>query len=122
MQLIASDGGLLAAPSEVRSLTLAPGERAQVIVDLSEGRPLRLIASSPANAMGMMGGQGGGMMGGGMMGNRADRERQGRTFSILDMRPSGASTPVMLPPTLAALAAPDPHSPFAAAVSCSIWA
>ena len=48
------------------------------------------------------------MMGGGMMGNRADRERQGRTFSILDMRPSGASTPVMLPPTLAALAAPDP--------------
>ena len=108
MQLIASDGGLLAAPSEVRSLTLAPGERAQVIVDLSEGRPLRLIASSPANAMGMMGGQGGGMMGGGMMGNRTGRERQGRTFSILDMRPSGSSTPVMLPPTLAALAAPDP--------------
>ena len=47
MQLIASDGGLLAAPREIRSLTLAPGERAQVIVDLSEGRPLRLIASSP---------------------------------------------------------------------------
>ncbi len=108
MQLIASDGGLLAAPREIRSLTLAPGERAQVIVDLSEGRPLRLNASSPDNAMGMMAGEGGGMMDGGMMGNRTGRERQGRTFSILDMRPSGSSTPVMLPPTLAALAAPDP--------------
>ena len=56
----------------------------------------------------MMAGEGGGMMDGGMMGNRTGRERQGRTFSILDMRPSGASPSVMLPPTLAALAAPDP--------------
>lgn len=67
MELIASDGGLLDRPHAVRSLRLAPGERAQILVDLSEGRPLSLLATSPDNSMGMMG-NGGGMMGGGMMG------------------------------------------------------
>ena len=58
MQIIASDGGLLERPHAVRSLRLAPGERAQILVDLSEGRPLSLVATSPDNSMGMMGGDG----------------------------------------------------------------
>mgnify|MGYP001292624177 CR=1 FL=1 len=108
MQLIASDGGLLAAPREIRSLTLAPGERAQVIVDLSEGRPLRLIASSPDNMMGMMGGQGRGMMGGGMMGRGNDGDPSGGVFRILDIRPADTARSVRLPAELAPLGVPDP--------------
>ena len=107
MQLIASDGGLLERPHAVRSLRLAPGERAQILVDLSEGRPLSLLATSPDNSMGMMG-NGGGMMGGGMMGRRRDDARTDEPFRILDIRPSGSSPRRNLPPQLAALPALDP--------------
>ena len=107
MQIIASDGGLLERPHAVRSLRLAPGERAQILVDLSEGRPLSLLATSPDNSMGMMG-NGGGMMGGGMMGRRRDDARTDEPFRILDIRPSGSSPRRNLPPQLAALPALDP--------------
>lgn len=107
MELIASDGGLLDRPHAVRSLRLAPGERAQILVDLSEGRPLSLVATSPDNSMGMMG-NGGGMMGGGMMGRRRDDARTDEPFRILDIRPSGSSPRRNLPPQLAALPALDP--------------
>ena len=107
MQIIASDGGLLDRPHAVRSLRLAPGERAQILVDLSEGRPLSLLATSPDNSMGMMG-NGGGMMGGGMMGRRRDDARTDEPFRILDIRPSGSSPRRNLPPQLAALPALDP--------------
>jgi len=100
MQLIASDGGLLDRPHIVRSLKLAPGERAQVIVDLSEGRSLSLVATSPDNAMGMMGG--------GMMNRRRDNGQTGEVFRILDIRPNGASRIMSLPSRLASLNAPDP--------------
>ena len=107
MELIASDGGLLDRPHAVLSLRLAPGERAQILVDLSEGRPLSLLATSPDNSMGMMG-NGGGMMGGGMMGRRRDDARTDEPFRILDIRPSGSSPRRNLPPQLAALPALDP--------------
>ena len=107
MELIASDGGLLDRPHAVRSLRLAPGERAQILVDLSEGRPLSLLATSPDNSMGMMG-NGGGMMGGGMMGRRRDDAQTDEPFRILDIRPSGSSPRRNLPPQLAALPALDP--------------
>jgi blue copper oxidase len=107
MQLIASDGGLLERPHSVRLLRLAPGERAQVIVDLSEGRPLSLVATSPDNSMGMMG-DGGGMMGGGMMGRRRDDTEMDEPFRVLDIRPSDSSPRSNLPPQLAALPALDP--------------
>ena len=108
MQLIASDGGLLDRPRTVRSLKLAPGERAQVIVDLSEGGPLSLVATSPDSAMGMMGGQGRGMMGGGMMNRRRDDGETGEVFRILDIRPGRALRATSLPPRLVSLSAPDP--------------
>lgn len=100
MQLIGSDGGLLDRSHPVRSVRLAPGERGQVVIDLSEGRPLRLVASSPDNAMGMMGG--------GMMNRRNDGGGSDRDFRILDIRPARAAQPASLPNQLASIAAPDP--------------
>lgn len=46
---IGSDQGLLAAPVEVRRLVLAPGERADVVVDFSgaRGRAIRLLNDAP---------------------------------------------------------------------------
>src|SRR3546814_16914887 len=56
--------GLLPQPHPTCSIELAPAERAEIIVDVSDGRPVRLRASSAER--GMMGG--GGMMRSGMMG------------------------------------------------------
>ena len=50
-QWIASDGGLLAAPVALRSLTLAPGERAEILVDFSDGRPASLLPGKVSNGM-----------------------------------------------------------------------
>jgi FtsP/CotA-like multicopper oxidase with cupredoxin domain len=75
MTVIGSDGGLLEQPVSQRVLTLAPGQRADVLVDLSGLAPgtevLLNNESFPADdvgGVGMMGGMGrmGGMMGGGM--------------------------------------------------------
>jgi FtsP/CotA-like multicopper oxidase with cupredoxin domain len=41
---IASDGGLLAAPVLLTEVLVAPGERAELVVDLHEGAPLMLRA------------------------------------------------------------------------------
>ena len=52
---IASDGGLLEKPVELRSLALAPGERAEILVDFSDGRPVALHTEPDLNAPMMMG-------------------------------------------------------------------
>ena len=106
MELIASDGGLLIARMQ-SARSACTGERAQILVDLSEGRPLSLVATSPDNSMGMMGGDGGGMMGGGM-GRRRDDARMDEPFRALDIRPAGSSPRRILPPQLAALPALNP--------------
>lgn len=59
---IASDGGLLPHPVTRRVLVLAPAERAEIVVDLSDGKDVRLV-SLPDNNDPM-----GGMMGRGMGG------------------------------------------------------
>lgn len=41
---IASDGGLLEAPLERRTMMLAPAERAEIIVDVSDGREALLVS------------------------------------------------------------------------------
>ncbi len=73
MTVISSDGGLLEQPQEQRYLTLAPSQRADVILDLSRhavGTTVQLrSAPFPANEVsidegGMMGGGMGGRMGG----------------------------------------------------------
>lgn len=80
---VASDAGLLATPIPRQILTLAPAERAEIVVDLSQDTlPLRLISADDNNAP-MGGMMGGGMMGGGMMGNGVT----GSSFDILTLQP-----------------------------------
>ncbi|RLA18904.1 MAG: copper oxidase, partial [Gammaproteobacteria bacterium] len=59
---IATDGGLLEAPVAMRNLVLAPGERAEILVEFTPGkdvmmrhRPLPSRAGSGTAMMGMMG-------------------------------------------------------------------
>ncbi len=93
-QQIGSDGGLLERPFETAQITLAPAERAQIIVDLSDARPVRITANSA-----MM--SGGGMMGQ-MMGDNM-------TFDVLDIRPDAQRIKSFaIPDRLITLARPDP--------------
>ncbi len=57
---VASDGGLLPAPVRMNTLTLAPAERAEILVDFSSGAPVRLLSGPDDNSpmAGMMGGMG----------------------------------------------------------------
>jgi len=50
---VASEGGLLEGPVELRSLRLAPGERAEILVDFSDGRPVTL-ETGPDSSISMM--------------------------------------------------------------------
>ncbi|HWX51108.1 MAG TPA: multicopper oxidase domain-containing protein [Roseomonas sp.] len=52
---IASEGGLLERPVELRSLSLAPGERAEILVDFADGRSIVLETGMDTNAPMMMG-------------------------------------------------------------------
>lgn len=52
--VIASDGGYLTAPSPVRALTIAPGERYEVLVDFSDGQAV-ILETGPDNNAPMMG-------------------------------------------------------------------
>lgn len=56
---IASEGGLLEKPVELRSLTLAPGERTEILVDLSDGRSVVLKTLPDTNFPMMLGPMGG---------------------------------------------------------------
>lgn len=97
-QWIASEGGLLAAPVALRSLTLAPGERAEILVDFSDGRPASLLPGRVNNAM-MMGPMGRmGPMGPGVASDAA-------VLSFIPSGPASASEP--LPARLATWRSPD---------------
>lgn len=56
--VIASDGGYLSAPVELRRLLIAPGERYEVLVDFADGTEVVLETGADQNIpmMGMMGG------------------------------------------------------------------
>lgn len=54
---IGTDGGLLEAPYKTNQIVLAPGERAEIIVDVSGGRNFTLMNMASAGGM-MMGGGG----------------------------------------------------------------
>ncbi|RMD90069.1 MAG: oxidase [Alphaproteobacteria bacterium] len=87
--LVASDGGLLAAPVRLREMPLAPGERIEIVTDLSDGTPRELIGGLAP--MGMMGG---GMMGGGAIGG----------FRFATLVPGGAARrPGRMPERLSTL-------------------
>ena len=135
---IGTDGGLLAAPLPTDNVVLAPGERAQVIVDVSDGRPVSLLADGleiMGMGMGNMGRRmrgsgrmresdgpmGNWMMGerggrGGMMGERERRDGmmggmmdERRQFTVLDIRPAeGRTKAIAMPRRLATLPRIDP--------------
>lgn len=102
---IASDGGLLPAPLARDALVLAPAERAEIVVDLSDGAAVRLVSLPDTNAAmggmmrgGMMGSGMGGMMGGGMggmMGGGDSAAPEAITadgaFGVLDLTPDKAA-------------------------------
>ncbi|GMR06001.1 MAG: multicopper oxidase domain-containing protein [Gammaproteobacteria bacterium] len=63
-QLVATDGGLLGQPQTLNDIRLAPAERADIIVDLSDGKTLSLqnmkgYGNLNTGMMGMMGGNSG---------------------------------------------------------------
>lgn len=64
LHLVATDAGFLDRPTTIEVLRLAPGERAEVLIDFTDGTN-DVLVSGPNPNVGMMGG---GMMGGGMMG------------------------------------------------------
>lgn len=102
---IASDGGLLPAPVARDALVLAPAERAEIVVDLSDGASVRLVSLPDGNAPmgGMMGG--GGMMRrmmGGGDGAAPDAVSSDGAFAVLDLTPDKAAPAGQaLPQTLA---------------------
>jgi blue copper oxidase len=53
MHLVATDGGFLPAPIALDSLSLAPGERAEVLVDMSDGGA-PVLMSDPAQPYGVL--------------------------------------------------------------------
>lgn len=82
--IIGTDGGLLPAPQQATEAFLSPGERIDVVLDLSKTRVgetiwLKSLAFSGADDCGTMGG--GGMMGGGM--GQCSNLPNGSQFSIL---------------------------------------
>ena len=92
---VASDGGLLAAPVQRGALTLATGERAEIVVDMSQDtRPVRLVSANDSNAP--MGGMMGGMMGGGS---------DGGSFDVMTLQPRSdlQATTTRLPDRLPAV-------------------
>jgi FtsP/CotA-like multicopper oxidase with cupredoxin domain len=87
---VASDGGLLAVPVLRTTVTLAPAERAEIVVDLSQdSQPIRLVSDEDTNAP--MGGMMGSSNGGGK-------------FDILTLQPRSelSATTSLLPATLPA--------------------
>ncbi|NMO02311.1 multicopper oxidase domain-containing protein [Gordonia sp. TBRC 11910] len=91
--VVASDGGLLAAPAAMRRIQLSPGERAEIVVVLRAGENLTLT-SSPIDDDGGV--------------KRSDADRFGMTdrFDILRLRAQPRLTPsVATPSTLVPSAA-----------------
>ena len=99
---VASDGGLLQAPIPLKTLTLAPAERVEIVVDFSDGANARLLSSPDNNTM-----MGGGMMG--MMGGAVpEAVADGGLFEVMSFavdktRSGGVMT---LPKTLAGAPVP----------------
>ncbi len=91
-QQIGSDGGLLESPFKTTQITLAPAERAQIIVDVSDGQPVRLRTFATPNS---------GMMMDRMMGDDL-------AFEVLDIIPNAqrAKSPE-IPDRLISLDQPD---------------
>ncbi len=107
-KVVGTDGGLLPQPVPVSRITLAPAERAEIVIDFGGDNPgdkVALVSRSFMGAqMGMMGsamsGMGGGNMGGGMggmgmggMGNMGGGSGMGG--GMMPTLPNGAPFPIL---------------------------
>ncbi|MEX2166672.1 MAG: multicopper oxidase domain-containing protein [Methyloceanibacter sp.] len=105
--VIASDGGYLAAPVAMTSLTIAPSERFEMLVDFSDGKAVVLETAPDDRMMHAMGGAIMGRMMGRMMG--AMMGSAGGQVMRFEIEPSKlAAAAKTVPKALVALAAPDP--------------
>ena len=86
--VIASDGGLLAAPAEVRELVIAPAERFEILVDGSAGTPIDLLMARYDDQYGA---------------NTAPFDVD---YRLMTIHPILAARNTLMPPMLAALAEP----------------
>ncbi|MGL5006155.1 MAG: multicopper oxidase CueO [Plesiomonas sp.] len=84
MQVIASDGGFLAAPVALKQLSMLPGERFEVLVSTADGKPFDLI-SLPVGQMGM------------------GLPPFDKLLPVLQIRPNDKAGVTALPPTLGTL-------------------
>ncbi len=101
---IGSDGGLLESPIEMTRIYLGSAERAEIIVDVSDGKEIFLISDGKApkgsGGRGMMGGMRGMMMGG-----------DGSKFTFMQIRPNGDLKPsANLPSSLVKIDRLDPRN------------
>jgi blue copper oxidase len=94
---IATDGGLLEAPVELRELDLAPGQRAEILVDFSGGGSATLETAADAN-LPMMG----------MMGRGRDSLGPGRQAVLEIEAGAPGAAPMPMPSHLAVLERADP--------------
>ncbi len=103
--VVASDGGYLPAPVPIAALTIAPGERFEIVVDFSNGRDavLGTLADPPEGVAGMPG-----------MGSMTSHGPTGLPKSgsgpmvSFQVDPDLAAPPSHLPERLVPIAAPDP--------------
>lgn len=99
---IASDGGLLQNPVALTRLRLGPGERAEILVDLSgmQGQNLSLISFASEFPNGFYGASNPTAMGGGVIPGYSSNTLNGANFNILQLQ-VGAQTinPVTTIPT-----------------------
>jgi len=96
---IAAEGGLLARSVALRSITLAPGQRAEILVDFTDGRPVALLTGPDSNASAM-----GGM---GAMGGTNNNTTSTTVLGFIP-RPTGAPhASTVIPTLLASRAMPD---------------
>ena len=102
--LIGTDGGLLAAPVAVNSLLLAPGERADVLLDLRNGagQSIKFVSAAFSD-------MGSGMLGSGVMGSALP---QGAAFDLLNFAVSSttANNAGSIPASFAPIVRNEPGS------------
>lgn len=91
---VGTDGGLLPEAAAMTVLTLGPAERAEIVVDFSDGATVRLLSGADTNAMM------GGMMGGGA--------NAGGAFEIMQFAVNSGLTPKVTTPPAMLAGAPVP--------------
>ncbi|HFQ15784.1 MAG TPA: oxidase [Rhodobacteraceae bacterium] len=86
---IGTDGSFLEAPVPVSRVALGPGERADIVVDVSDGKPVRLANFPFAGSGGLLGTLRRGM---GMMRNMMNRGAgdDNDSYAVLEIRPAKA--------------------------------